>query len=53
MGPLVFLEFIIYKISMKPSLKKKEKMEYRMMRTKIKTNKENDDMWSTDDTDYK
>lgn len=40
---------MIYFISFKPSLLKKEKMLYRMIRTRIQTDKENDEMWSTDD----
>ena len=47
--PLFLIELIIYFVSFNPSLLKKEKMLYRMIRTRIQTDKENDEMWSTDD----
>jgi hypothetical protein len=35
--PLIIIEVIIYFVSLKPSLAKKEKMMYRMIRTGIQT----------------
>lgn len=35
LAPLIIIELIIYFVSLKPSLDKKEKMLYRMIRTRI------------------
>ena len=51
-APVLILEIIIYHISVKEAIKKAERINFRMIKTKINTEEQNNEMFSTDDEDH-
>ena len=50
-APALILEIIIYHISLKEAIQKAERINFRMIKTKINTKEQNNEMFSTDDED--
>jgi hypothetical protein len=49
LSPAFILELILYFVSVRPANKKALRIHYRMIRSSVNTQQQNDAMWSTDD----
>lgn len=50
--PILILESLLLVTSVKLSFKKRRRITYRMLKTRITTAEQNNEMWSSDDKDY-